>query len=398
MRQRLAALRKPVPPRPRPALFSRARVQEGVSDLGRTLRQAESSRVLNLSQIEQRWGLYEDYAARPLFDNKLLNRAIIMKCAPRPGELFEYGEQRLKSTKVLFPFDRKDLSLGGFSALVGQKNFLRVMSRHLHGSGRLSERDERVLNLLDQLPTLDPFLLHALLKSNGLDVSEAYFQLSPADREAIQQEMTNAFAPLVLLCFPDGRFEADAIKGFIGKMLNFEESAEIDSLRAAFRLNEPLFSIAMFAWRGIIYYEWRTARLNPALDAAVDRIRKLKFVDTDTAAGADQGEQSRAKILRTAATAAARVREITGRYDAAFADFVEQRQAEQFRQFLVSAPSLFLICGQSMAIMEHIVNFIEAGWGADRRDPAAPPRHLAERFRELERELDVECRVRLMSW
>jgi len=380
------------------ARFSPNRGQEGVTDLARALADAESSRLLNLSQIHMRWNQYEDYAERPLFENKILNRTIIMKYTPRPGELLEYAERRIKSTKVLFPLDRNDLSLGSFSGLVGQKDFSRIMSRHLDGSDRLSDRDERVLGLLDQLPTLDPFLLYALLKSNGLDVCHVYFQLSDADRLAIQQEMAQAFTPLVVLCFPDGRYETEAVKTFIDKILNFEESAEIDSLRAAFKLTPELFAVAMFAWRGIIYYKWKTASLHAALDVATGKLEAMKLIEPGGTSGFGRAERSRAKILRMAATAAARVQEINTRYDTAFADFVDQRQADHFRQFLISAPSLFLICGQSMAIIEHIINFIETRPAPSPRQPGAQGQSLTEMLGELERELGVDFRVKLMTW
>jgi len=377
------------------ARFSSNRGQEGVTDLGRALAGAESSRLLNLSQIHMRWNQHEDYAERPLFENRILNRTIIMKYTPRPGELFEYAERRIKATKVLFPLDRNDLSLGSFSGLVGQKDFSRIMSRHLDGSDRLSDRDERVLGLIDQLPTLDPFLLYALLKSNGLDVSHVYFQLSDADRHAIQQEMAQAFTPLVVLCFPDGRYETET---FIDKILNFEESAEIDSLRAAFKLSPELFAIAMFAWRGIIYYQWKTASLQAALDVATEKLEVMKLLESGSAPGQGRAERSRAKILKMAATASARVQEINARYDTAFADFVDQRQADHFRQFLISAPSLFLICGQSMAIIEHIINFIETRPAPNPRQPGAQAQSLTEMLGELERELGVDFRVKLMTW
>ena len=372
------------------------RGQPGVADLGRVLADAESSRVLNLSRIHMRWGAFDDYAARPLFENRILNRAIIMKYAPRPGELFEHVERRIKSTKVMFPLDRNDLSLGSFSGMVGQKDFSRVMSRHLGGPEHLSERDEKVLGLIDQLPTLDPFLLYALLKSSGVEVCHVYFQLTEVDRTAIQQEMAQAFTPLVLLCFPAGGYDDRAAATFIDKILNFEESPEIDSLRAAFKLGPELFSAALFAWRGLIYYKWKTQRLDADLDAALAKMTALKLAVSGQAA--DRAERARAKIIKMAAAAAARVREINVRYDSAFADFVQERQADRFRQFLINAPSLFLICGQSMAIVEHIINFVETRPPPAPRVGGAPEPDLAEMFAELERELGADFRVKPMQW
>jgi hypothetical protein len=375
---------------------SAGRGQDGVADLGWMLATAESSRLLDLLQIRMRWGDYEDHAARPLFENRILNRAIIIKHTPRPGELFEYAERRIKSTKVMFPLDRHDLSLGSFTGLVGQRDFSRIMARHLGGPEHLSERDERVLGLLDQLPTLDPFLLYARLKSSGIDVSPIYFQLSEADRTAIQIEMAQAFTPLVRLCLPGGEYGGEAAARFIDKILNFEESEEIDSLRAAFKLGTDMFAAALFAWRGLIYYKWKSASLGGALDAALAKMGAFRFA-SPTGSGA-RIERTRSKIMKMAAAAAARVEQINARYDAAFADFVDNGQADHFRQFLINAPSLFLICGQSMAIVEHIVSFAEACPTPSGRGAGAEGAELVDMFRDLERELGVDFRVGLRTW
>jgi hypothetical protein len=268
-----------------------------------------------------------------------------------------------------------------------------MMSRHLDGGDYLNERDEKVLGLIDQLPTLDPFLLYARLKSSGIEVSQVYFRLSTADRAAIQAEMAEAFMPLVRLCFPGGRVGDEAAATFIDKILNFEESAEIDSLRAAFKLSPELFAQALFAWRGLIYYKWKSADLDAFLTTAVARLDGLKLVAPgETGARA---ERSRAKVIRMAAAAASRVRQINGRYDAAFSDFVENGHADSFRRFLINAPSLFLICGQSMAMVEHIVSFADACPLTPGRAPGAEALDLVVLIGELERELGADFRVRL---
>jgi hypothetical protein len=96
-----------------------------------------------------------------------------------------------------------------------------------------------------------------------------------------------------------------------------------------------------------------------------------------------------------ASAAASRVRQINGRYDAAFADFVENGHADSFRRFLVNAPSLFLVCGQSMAMVEHIVSFAETCPTGAGRSSGAETLDLGALFGELERELGVAFRVRL---
>jgi len=55
----------------------------------------------------------EEHRHRPMFLHPVLNRTIIVKHHPRPGE-FEYSPDRgAIVTKVIFPFDPNDLDLGG---------------------------------------------------------------------------------------------------------------------------------------------------------------------------------------------------------------------------------------------------------------------------------------------
>src|ERR1700761_5784948 len=98
--------------------------QAGVRDLDDMLRNAESSRVLNLSRIHQEWGDVLDYAAHPLFENKALNRAIVVKQTVSPNDTYNFRKARGgRATKLLFPLDRRDYSLGGLYLFVGQNNF-----------------------------------------------------------------------------------------------------------------------------------------------------------------------------------------------------------------------------------------------------------------------------------
>ena len=118
---------------------------------------------------------------RPMFTHPVLNRTIIVKHHPRPGE-FEHAPDHAIVTKVIFPFDPEDLDLGGQFVLVDDPDLAEQLERRLdHGVGDL-RRDIAVLRLLDRLPTLDPFLLHEALTAEKIEVAPCYFRLSPADR------------------------------------------------------------------------------------------------------------------------------------------------------------------------------------------------------------------------
>jgi hypothetical protein len=373
------------------------RRQDGVRDLSEILRDAETSRVLNLSAIGEERRQIEEYTTLPFFENRLLNRSIIMKHALSTTDAFNYVKDKARATKIIFPLDRNNLSLGGLYGLIGQKSFTEMMSRHCGEPEKLSDRDARVLDLIDDLPTLDPFLLYALLRSNDILVSQVYFQLTEADRESIRQEMAAAFSPLVHLCFPDGRFEAERVKIFLDKILNFADGEEIDALRAAFQLEKEPFAMAMFAWRGLIYYKWKSEMLAAGLDGILAKFARIRVLESREPANMRMLEMARAKILNIAGTAAGKVRHTIALYDSVFDNFVQERQAEKFRQFLIGAPDLFTSCGQSVAIVEHIINFFNHRTDAVRESLFAAS-DFADMMSELETEMGFDFQARLKIW
>ena len=370
--------------------------QAGVRDLHDMLCKAESSRVLNLSRIWEIWKDCDPYFEFPLFENRSLNRAVIVKQAVSPSENFHMRSGKTRATKLLFPLDRADYSLGGLYVFVGQRNFVSELSHHCAGGQPLSERDERVLHMLDELPTLDPFLLYALLKSSDIHVSEVYFQLSESDKVEIQREMVGEFTPLVTLCFPNRGADDGKIQAFIEKILNFAEGAELKALRESFKLGPEEFAMAMFAWRGIIYYKWRSRYLRGKLDEVIQRLSRIR-ISEQSGVSARLLQLSRTKIIRMANEAGDMVQKTVNRYDGVFENFVQGGQVERFRQFLKAAPSLFMNCGQSIAIMEHIMNFFDRK-AASGKTSALDSSNFAKTLAELEVELGLDFRVKLRIW
>lgn len=365
-------------------------------DLGELLRHAESSRVLNLYKVHADWQDRQEYKALPFFENKVLNRAIVMKYAVQPSDTYSYRKPKRRATKLIFPLDRNDLSIGGLFAFVGQKNLLPLLARHFSGRP-LSERDQRVLQMLDHLPTFDPFLLYSLLKTNGIAVSEIYFQLSEQDCQAIQREMAGEFAPLIALCCPEADGDSGQVKQFIDKIINFNAGEALDTLRQSFGLTREDFAMAMFAWRGIIYYKWRSASLRTKLDDILCHMSSIRVTDHGGPLKVQMLELSRGKVLKMARIAGERVFSTIERYDTVYDQFVQDGEVEKFRVFLKTAPGLFVTCGQSVAILEHIMNFFETRTQRI-RDGILTSFDFARLLAELELELGIDFQAKLRVW
>ncbi|MCX8497891.1 MAG: hypothetical protein ORN25_00855, partial [Caulobacteraceae bacterium] len=142
---------------------------------------AASSRVLNLVTTWKQSGPEAQYADRPLLENRVLNRSIIVKHQLRANERVYFDDKRLSATKIIIPIDMDNLNTGSYSIFIGERNYEARIRSILGSRSRHNARDREVLGMLDALPSFDPFLLREAVVKKGLDVAPCYFELSPAD-------------------------------------------------------------------------------------------------------------------------------------------------------------------------------------------------------------------------
>ena len=62
-----------------------------------------SSRILNLLRVFKEHGLSEDHRAKPMFQNPVLNRGLIIKHRLRANERDLFPGRRTRATKILLP-------------------------------------------------------------------------------------------------------------------------------------------------------------------------------------------------------------------------------------------------------------------------------------------------------
>ena len=87
-----------------------------LSNIGAT---ASSSRVLHLTTIAKKHADDPEHGERPMFQNRLLNRSIIIRHRLRRDELELIDRTRMIATKILTPIDFDNLGCGGRYLFVG---------------------------------------------------------------------------------------------------------------------------------------------------------------------------------------------------------------------------------------------------------------------------------------
>jgi hypothetical protein len=244
------------------------------------LRDASSARVLNLVAIEKANKENPEYRKAPLFESPVLNSCLLLKHRLRSDETFLFHDSLPVATKIVIPFDKNDLRLGGTSFLYGQRGYLETMREAGKYGGRNFERDKTVLDLLDALPSLDPFLIHEQLEGNGIQVSGCYFDLSKADKQRMHEFATSEISELIQLAINGGgastKRDFASTARLVSALLSAGAEDQLEPLRITLMIGADEFRQGVFSWRGFLYYKWSATTLLPRISEVVRDISALR--------------------------------------------------------------------------------------------------------------------------
>lgn len=318
---------------------------------------ASTSRVLNLAAVEREHGESEDYRSRPLFQDPLLNSSVIVKHRLRLDELYLFSRGRGVVTKLILPFDKADLKLGGRAVLVGQKGWERALRAERKAGGGL-DRDIELLDLIDRLPSLDPFLLREQLRRHGHEPARCYFAITEGDLQRMHRYVADQIERLVLQAIeqhaPQRRKAAERM---VEAMLSETADERLEPLRKALGLDGEEFSEGVFSWRGFLYYKWSLSHLWPQLDEVMDGLGRLVVAGASTPQGLQFITESRARLQRAIVDHRLAVSRGLGVYDFAFNELSRNGAPDAFVAFLRRAPGLFLDLGEKVGALAHMAGY-----------------------------------------
>jgi len=320
-------------------------------------RTASTSRVLNLLAVEAESSHRPEYAQAPLFRNRTLNTAMVLKHRLRNDDIYLFDEAKPTATKIIIPFDRKDLGLGGQSVFVGQRGWADLVVEACNASGDMS-RDLATLRLIDMLPSLDPFLLREHLRRHGVLVANCYFALSTADYDNMQGFVTLEISRLIELAYrgSGGVGRAHAAR-LVEALLSTDVDERLEPLRDTLVMEGESFKEGVFSWKGFLYYKWMLTKLWPQLTTVGREIGRLIVTGNKDAETSKFIDDSRRRLQGAVLVERAAIMRTLKVYDDAFEDLIENGRPTAFRDFLLRAPEMFLSLGERVGVISHISSY-----------------------------------------
>jgi hypothetical protein len=317
---------------------------------------ASTSRVLNLAAIAVKHAGDPEHAKEPLFYANNLAAGVIVKHRLRVDELENFDDMVRTATKLIIPFDRTNLALGGRALFVGETNWMERLA-DLRGSVDGLQRDAEVLQSIDELPSLDPFLLREHLKRRGYSISPTHFEISQGDSDRMQKFVGGEIARLIQLAYNDEGVGSGNISKLVEALLSSKTDERLEPLRLTLRLEGEAYREGIFSWKGFLYYKWVLNTLWPNLKEVLSELSKVRVVGARDAQFISAIEETRARLRESVQ---AQVRGVMGylkMYDAVFEKLTSEGNAGAFRDFLLQSPDMFMALGEGAGTLSHIATF-----------------------------------------
>lgn len=320
---------------------------------------ASSSRVLNLAAISIAQVDNPLHQSAPFFESPIMNSAIILKHRLRADESYLFPEPHAVATKIIIPFEKSDLKVGGRSFFVGQRGYLESLREvGNYKSGIAMKRDLDLLMLVDTVPSLDPFLLREFLRSHDIAPDACYFEISAADQARMYAYATSEVQRLTNMAVPmKGSARTASTAKIISALLSSEVGEKLEPLRATLRLDAEEFREGIFSWRGFLYYKWTMGELRPQILKVMRDLNSIRVVGKADAEQLGYLNQTKRAIVTAVKNNADEVNRVLEIYSSAYDSLIEQQDPKTFRDFLLNAPPLFLEMGEKMGAISHITSF-----------------------------------------
>lgn len=332
---------------------------------------ASTARVLNLVATRRKLANDPALDAQPFFQSKILNAGIVVKHRIRPHEREMFAQPRATTTKIMVPMDGADLRCGARFLMVGQTDFDRAAEQMIGDAMAPGKPDRIILDLMDQLPSLDPFLLREHLKRNGYEPARPYFAITDADIQRMYEFVRAEVMALVTLSAGSGG-GGEAARRLVEKLLSNDPDNSFGPLKETLRLSDKDYQDGVFCWRGFLYYKWVLSELTPQLSKVITEISTLQPRGQHSAAAANYLPAARKRLESAISQAVQGVNGMLGVYDKAYSSLTLDGQPTAFRDFLLAAPDMFMALGEQSGAVQHILSFWNYRFPAGRGTPIDP--------------------------
>jgi hypothetical protein len=304
-----------------------------------------------------------------LFESRSLNFSIFIKepAKNKPGTFAPAPGKTLR-TRIYFPYNRDRPTEGGVS-IDSRDPRLDDALKNVTGLDKKErpesyEHDKRILRILDDLPSLDPFLLKDRFRQAGMEVPADYLHIQPEEWEAIRAFVHDQFMIVANVIFPgqDNQM-AEKAEQLTQQLWDLRDLEHLAALTKVFGLDPKRTEEIFYSWKGVIYYDYDYERLKPRISTLFTWFDQGS-TPKDFCKPEVEKELGRRRtaIKNLIKSASAETEKHLSNYHRCFDLFFRERKtAADFVKFLQSAPRNFYSLGESLSKLSHTIVLWDRG-------------------------------------
>jgi hypothetical protein len=359
--------------------------ETSIRSLQRLYKAGSTVRVLNNIKVYNERNTADSETQKkitPIFENKYLNNSFILKHKMRAHELELFPELENVVTKIIVPIDIANLSSGGRFVFMGQESWHDILESEIGVNMSGGNRDLKILQVLNAIPSFDPFILREALAREGIFPDEAYFMLSAADMLGMEGFVFNEVSQLVAISMGQGA-QQDTTLRLVRKILSATYDNDLEPLREVLRLTPDTFREAMFCWKGFLYYKWSTKSMEAKIKSTLTEMKNHAPSKSQLPEEHAYCETTRKKIGIEMVMLYNSVADSIVQYDKSYRQLVRAQNPGAFREFLLTASTRFLEMGERLGVLTHILQFWQYR-STQKRMIKIPPRELCDIMRDFQ--------------
>lgn len=326
-----------------------------------------------------------------LFDTDILNKSVILKqyerIQPKATKSTMFDAEFLKqfgggkkaepmvnvNTVIYFPYDFDDVYEGGESIVYRGRGFIHLFAEKIAlglPSRDLMLRlkaDVEMLDLLDAMHSLDPFLLRAKAEQVGLmaEIHPKYLAISQQEWDQIQIPIRDKISRLVSKALgnkTDAGVEQDQVSLLLDKIWHAQDVDGIEPFVRSLQIEEREAPSLFFAWKAVCYYQYRFALMKEEMKTMFHWMGNDQLCFPADFLQISKGQRNRIVERRKALRLTARdgfvaAHKVLSEYEHSYNQFVNEDQPRHFLSFLANAENSYLELAGHVSIATHCLNF-----------------------------------------
>lgn len=355
---------------------------EGLADV------RANGRVLNLGAIARDLAHSNPGEKPPTFFNSAtLNQSIIVKHNIRDNEKHLFARPQAVATKLILPIDPENLASGGATFMLGERQAPRIL-RDKMGLNRATgdaavQRDLKILDILDSLATLDPFIVRERFAVDGVDLPDAFSAFHLHGDHALYEYMKSQLLPLVRLAMAGQQTNERALDRLLDEIFVESHNSKAEFLRQALRIEADKWPAALYVWKAALFYEYRARSFEPRWRRFMESLQNVKLYGFSNLAPAEVVLRLRVDLLDRALRTKGHLDRLLESFNQAFRqDLIGQGTPESFRDYLMTLNDKLYNFGVAYGVLEQIVGYWEY-WFIARGTTSIPAEFFMDICRDL---------------